>query len=204
MKTFKQYLLEFTRVDVPNDGRTAPTRYNNPGGAYPKSGLEQYGMQGYGIIGGGHKIAKYPTPAHGVAANIAHLRAMPITGKTVGQARHYWVYGNFGGSKDMPGMDASQVITPELLKDQNWLAQWMTTTAQLEGYKGPLDRSVFDEAFKILDGASTYDPSKTPEQEAGTKDTQSVYQTPEFSSMSDMKKALVGAFTTLSNYGRNW
>jgi hypothetical protein len=211
MKTFKQYLLEFTRVDVPNDGRTAPTRYNNPGGAYPKSGLERYGMEGYGIIGGGHKIAKYPTPGHGVAANIAHLRTMPIVGRTLGQARHYWVNGNFSGSMDMPGMNPSQVITSELLKDQNWLAQWMVTTAKLEGFKGPLDQSVFDQAFRLLDGTSTYDPSNTPSstQQQGdvtgeNKPEESPPETQEYSSWGDIAKNLKSAIKTVVDYGKNF
>jgi hypothetical protein len=203
MKTFKQYLLEFTRVDVPNDGRTAPTRYNNPGGAYPKSGLERYGMKGYGIIGGGHKIALYPSPAHGVAANIAHLRTMPITGKTLGQARYYWVNGNFAGSMDMPGMNANQIITPELLADQTWLAQWMVTTARLEGYKGPLDQSVFDEAFKILDGSSTYDPSQVNQD--GAPGTPSAPSEPEeYSSWGEIGKQLTSAISKIAEYGKNW
>jgi len=207
MVTFKQFILEFTRVDVPNDGRTAPTRYNNPGGAYPKSGLERYGMQGYGIIGGGHRIAKYPSPAHGVAANIAHLRTMPIMGKTLGQARHYWVNGNFNGSMNMPGMNVSQVITPELLNDQNWLVQWMVTTARLEGYKGPLDQSVFDEAFKLLGNPLTYDPSKINDQQGPETDNKSKEEappTPEFSNWTDMAKGLTSAIETIAGYGKNW
>jgi hypothetical protein len=60
-------------------------------------------------------------------------------------------------------MDDNQVITKELLQDQNWLASWMIATAKQEGFQGTLDRGVFDAAFRKLDGTSSYDPSKTPE-----------------------------------------
>lgn len=162
MKTFKQFLKEAYnhRVDIPYDGQTnAATRYNNPGGAYPRKDLEPYGLEGYGVIGGGHKIGKYPTVGHGVAANIAHLRKLPVVGGTVANARHYWVYGR-AGSKELPGMDNNQVITQELLKDPNWLAQWMNATARAEGFQGKITQQDYNEAFKILNEAP---PSKTPE-----------------------------------------
>jgi hypothetical protein len=151
------------RVDVPYDGRTAPDRFNNPGGAYPKKGFEKYGMEGYDIIGGGHPIAKYPTLGHGIAANIAHLKSMPIVGKTVGQARHYWVNGNFNGSKPLSGMDNNQVITQELLNDPNWLAQWIKATAKDEGFnqKGrQIDDGSLNQAFAILQNKSNFEPSQ--------------------------------------------
>lgn len=149
-------------IDVPLDGRSAPDRYNNPGGAYPKQSFEKFGMEGYGIIGGGHKIAKYPDLASGIAANIEHLRSMPIVGKTVGEARYYWVNGKFGGSKPVTGMDSNQVITAELLTDPNWLAQWMKGTAQDEGFGKSgrrIDDNSFAQALNILQQKSTFSPS---------------------------------------------
>jgi hypothetical protein len=153
------------RVDIPFDGRPASDRYNNPGGAYPSQKFTKYGMEGYGIIEGGHPIAKYPTLAHGIAANIAHLKSMPIVGKTVGQARNYWVYGNFRGSKNLSGMDSNQVITQELLNDPNWLAQWMNATAKDEGFgkKGrKIDDQSFMQAMNILQkgGDSNFTPTQ--------------------------------------------
>jgi hypothetical protein len=151
------------KLDVPRNGQNAPTRYNNPGGAYPKQSLERYGLEGYGVIGGGHKIGKYPTPANGVAANIAHLREMLpyIEGKTLGQARHYWHYGNTNGTENLPGMDNTEVITREKLYDQNWLVQWMRSTAQIEGFQKELSNDVFTEAFKILNETPSFSPSGT-------------------------------------------
>ena len=151
------------RVDVPVDGRAAADRYNNPGGAYPKQSFEKFGMQGYGIIGGGHPIAKYPDLASGIAANIEHLRSMPVVGKTVGEARYYWVNGKFGGSKPLSGMDNNQVITAEMLTDPNWLAQWMRGTAQDEGFGKTgrqIDDNSFSQAIAMLQSKSNFDPSQ--------------------------------------------
>src|SRR5690606_3604166 len=50
-----------TRVDIPVDGRTASVRYGNPGAQYPSPHAERFGLQGYGIIGGGHKIGLFPS-----------------------------------------------------------------------------------------------------------------------------------------------
>lgn len=165
MISFKKYLKEAfnKRVDIPYDNKTnAPTRYNNPGGAYPAQKFEKLGLKGYGIIGGGHKIGYYGSVPEGVSANVYHLRSMPVVGKTVAEMRHYWVNGNFSGRKSLPGMNDNQVITNELLQDHNWLAAWMIATARAEGFQGTLDKNVFDSAFSKLDGKSNYDPSKVP------------------------------------------
>lgn len=125
-------------------------------------------MEGYGILrnpktGRTDPIGRYPTLANGIAANIAHLKSMPIVGKTVGQARHYWVYGNFNGTKPLIGMNNNQVITQELLNDPNWLAQWMRATASDEGFGNmgrKLDDASFNQAFAILKNNSNLDSSK--------------------------------------------
>ncbi len=147
-----------TRQDIPYDGRSAPKRYNNPGGAYPKATFVKFGMTGYGVIGGGHPIGNYPSVANGAAANMYHLRNMPVVGMTVGEARNYWVNGSKGGYMELPGMNSNQVITRELLEDQNWLAGWMKATAMAEGF-GNINDQDLSGAFKILDGESNFDPA---------------------------------------------
>jgi hypothetical protein len=47
----------------------ASFRYNNPGAQYPSTEAARFGQTGYGIIGGGHKIARFPSPVNGAAAN---------------------------------------------------------------------------------------------------------------------------------------
>ena len=148
-----------TRQDIPYDGRTATKRYNNPGGAYPKATFVKLGMTGYGVIGGGHPIGNYPSVANGAAANMYQFRTMPVVGMTVGEARNYWVTGNKGGYMDLPGMNSNQVITYDLIENQDWLAGWMKSTAKAEGFGNISDQNLTD-AFKILDGSSTFDPTK--------------------------------------------
>ena len=153
-----------TKLDVPNDGRSAPDRYNNPGGAYPSQKFEKYGLEGYGVIGGGHPIGKYPSLSNGIAANIAHLKSMPIVGKKVSEARYYWINGNMGGTQPLIGMDNNQVITQELLNDPNWLAQWMRATAAAEGFTKSgreIDDASMQQALAILKNAGDIDPSAT-------------------------------------------
>ena len=150
------------RMDIEFDGRPASDRYNNPGGAYPSQKFEKYGMMGHGIIGGGHPIGRYPTLANGIAANMAHLKSMPVIGKTVAEARYYWVYGRWGGTKPLIGMNNNQVITAELLNDPNWLSQWMRATAAAEGFgnKGrQIDDASMQQAFAILKSGGDIKPN---------------------------------------------
>ena len=58
------------RKDVSPDGRPASIRYNNPGASWTRERDELFGVEGYGIIGGGNRIGKYPTMVHGLASNM--------------------------------------------------------------------------------------------------------------------------------------
>jgi len=57
------------RDDLPVTKEPASIRYNNPGAQYPSARAAAFGQTGYGIIGGGHKIARFPSPVNGAAAN---------------------------------------------------------------------------------------------------------------------------------------
>jgi len=151
------------RMDIEFDGRPASDRYNNPGGAYPSQKFEKYGMMGHGIIGGGHPIGRYPTLANGIAANMAHLKSMPVIGKTVAEARYYWVNGRWGGTKPLIGMNNNQVITAELLNDPNWLSQWMRATAAAEGFgnKGrQIDDASMQQGLAMLKSGGDINPNQ--------------------------------------------
>jgi hypothetical protein len=56
------------RNDV-DGNEPASFRYFNPGAQYPSEEAARFGQTGYGIIGGGHKIARFPSPVNGAAAN---------------------------------------------------------------------------------------------------------------------------------------
>ena len=89
------------------------TAYNNPAAAYPRKQDEKYGVEGYGTIGGGHKIAKFPTPVHGAAANF-DLFADNYTGMTFESAMKKWR----GRKSPVPsGYSSSDVISEDFLND---------------------------------------------------------------------------------------
>src|SRR5690242_1716174 len=56
------------RDDV-GGNEVASFRYFNPGAQYPSARAARFGQTGYGIIGGGHKIARFPSPVNGAASN---------------------------------------------------------------------------------------------------------------------------------------
>jgi hypothetical protein len=143
-------------VNIPYDGRNAANRYNNPGGAYPRKDLLQFGLEGQGIIGGGHPIGKYPSVAHGAAANMAHFSYLNPVGKTVGQARNQWVTGKSSGFMPLGGMDSNRVISPNDLNNPSFMKQWMRATAQAEGFQGGLSEADLDAAYNF------YQSNKAP------------------------------------------
>lgn len=151
-----------TRKDVAYDGRTAPTRYNNPGGAYPRKDLEKYGLMSYGIIGGGHKIGQYPTAEHGAAANMAHMRTLYKNGMTVGEMRNMWVTGRRGGFMNLPGMNSKEVITQDKLNDPVWMGRWMKATAKAEGFKGSIDTNKAFQLYSTGGGKTSPVPMPSP------------------------------------------
>jgi hypothetical protein len=67
----------------------ASVRYNNPGAAYPRAKDVRFGLQGYGIIGGGHKIGLYPSRKLGLASNMS-LFQDSYTNRTLAGAVGRW------------------------------------------------------------------------------------------------------------------
>jgi CHAP domain len=111
----------------------ANVRTNNPGAQYPSPQAKRFGMSGQSVIGGGHKIAHFPTPVHGAASNFA-LLASKYTGKTVAQAMKMWS----GGSRSVPGpggkpYDPNMVITPEMARDPAFAVPFMKALTSGEG-----------------------------------------------------------------------
>jgi len=47
-------------IDVPGDGPMS-FRHNNPGARYPSAEAARFGQISYGVIGYGHKIARFPS-----------------------------------------------------------------------------------------------------------------------------------------------
>jgi len=104
-----------TRVDVDPSQGAANVRYNNPAAAYPRKADEKYGVEGYGIIGGGHKIAKFPTPVHGAAANF-DLFSSNYTNMTFKAAMKKWR----GRDSPVPsGYNPNEVIDKDFLNNKD-------------------------------------------------------------------------------------
>ena len=104
-----------TRVDVDPSQGAANVRYNNPAAAYPRKADEKYGVEGYGIIGGGHKIAKFPTPVHGAAANF-DLFSSNYTNMTFKAAIKKWR----GRDSPVPsGYNPNEVIDKDFLNNKD-------------------------------------------------------------------------------------
>lgn len=120
-----------TRSDVPTDGRPASVRYNNPGAQYPSTRAASFGQLGYGIIGGGHKIARFPHPVNGAASNF-DLLSRSYTGMTFGAAGKKWTGSNGFG---IPGYDDNTFLTTEMVADQATAIPIMKAIAQREAGK---------------------------------------------------------------------
>ncbi len=72
----------------------ATIRYNNPGGQYPGRSSKKFGSKGYKRIGGGHKIAVFPSKVAGAAA-LFDLFDRGYTGRTLASAVRKWSGGNW-------------------------------------------------------------------------------------------------------------
>ena len=128
------------RSDVPyKDPKTKKTRlanvrYNNPAAAYPRKADEKYGLLGYGIIGGNHKIGRFPTPVHGAAANIDLFKA-GYSGMTVYDAVRKWRGSAGRGEKTVlpKGYKKDQKIDAKFFKSATTVIDFFRKMALHEG-----------------------------------------------------------------------
>lgn len=128
------------------NSKAANVRYNNPGAMYPGKAAQMFGTTGTGTIGGGHKIANFPTATHGAAANMMNL-AMGYKGMKIGDALKKWS----GGGRGAPaGYDPNQVITDDLLKDKKFMTGFVKaiTGGEAPG-KYPMTEEHWDQAFQM-------------------------------------------------------
>lgn len=106
-------------VTVPGN-TPASIRYNNPGAQYPGQSATAFGSTGFGIIGGGHKIAKFDTPEQGAAAQFDLMRRK-YTNIPLSQAITTWSGGNsspayISSVSQATGLSPNTIITPQLLQ----------------------------------------------------------------------------------------
>ncbi|MBN8991192.1 MAG: peptidoglycan-binding protein [Rhizobiales bacterium] len=91
----------------------ASFRYFNPGAQYPSARAARFGQTGYGIIGGNHKIARFPSPVNGAASNF-DLLSRSYVGMRIGEAGTKWTGANGFG---VPGYDPNAMLTKDMVDD---------------------------------------------------------------------------------------
>jgi len=149
----------------------ASFRYNNPGAQYPSAEAARFGQTGYGIIGGGHKIARFPSPVNGAASNL-DLLYRNYTGMTIGAAGTKWTGANGFG---VPGYDPNSMLTKAMLDDESQAISLLKAIAHRESGRGNnLSEQQWRQAhamFKFGSADRYLDslPADTPITPAGTK-----------------------------------
>ena len=139
------------RSDVPSNGVPASIRYNNPGAQYPSARAAAFGQLGYGIIGGGHKIARFPHPVNGAAANFDLLRRNYV-GMTIGAVGAKWTGDNGFG---IPGYDPNAILTAEMVDDPAQAIAVMKSMALREaGRESPLTDEQWRQAHAMFKAGS--------------------------------------------------
>jgi len=119
------------RSDVSGNG-LASFRYNNPGAQYPSERATRYGQTGFGIIGGGHKIARFPSPVNGAAANFDLLR-INYVGMPMGAAGKKWT-GSYGFG--IPGYPDDMILTREMVDNPKVAIPILKAIANRESGRG--------------------------------------------------------------------
>lgn len=148
------------QLQIPHiqDGKRvpAPIRYNNPGAAWQRQRDELFGLEGYGIIGGGNRIGKFPTRVHGLAANMDLFNlSKRYQGKSLAEAVRTWRGGNPGSSlvpeftlSDGTKIGPRTVITKELTGNKEFMTKLFSTFARHEsGVRGTLSEGDIERAW---------------------------------------------------------
>src|SRR5215475_2803718 len=104
----------------------ATFRYNNPGAQYPSAEAARFGQTGFGIIGGGHKIARFPSPVNGAAANF-DLLFRNYTGMAIGAAGTKWTGAHGFG---VPGYPPTEILTKQMLDDPTQAIEFLRAIAK--------------------------------------------------------------------------
>jgi hypothetical protein len=120
------------RADLPVTHEPASFRYCNPGAQYPSARAAAFGQTGYGIIGGGHKIARFPHPVNGAASNFDLLNR-DYVGMEMGPAGKKWTGSNGFG---IPGYPDDTVLTKEMLQDPKLAIAILKAIARRESGHG--------------------------------------------------------------------
>jgi Putative peptidoglycan binding domain len=118
---------------LPIDDLPASFRYNNPGAQFPSKEAAKFGQLGYGSIDKGqYKIALFPSPVNGAAANF-DLLYRNYTGMSIGAAGTKWTGANGFG---VPGYDPATILTKETLDNPSQAIALLKAIAGRESGRG--------------------------------------------------------------------
>jgi hypothetical protein len=145
----------------------ASIRFFNPGGMYPGESSRRYGSDGHDIIGGGHKIARFPDAESGAAAQF-DLWDRGYTGMTLRDATRKWSGNNSSDAYTThlaraTGLTPDAVITKDMLRDPKFAIPLARAAAQWEaGRPYPMDESAWSRAHARFLGGPQSSPTPQP------------------------------------------
>lgn len=146
----------------------ASIRYANPGAQYPGPISQKWGSTGHEVIGGGHKIAVFPDPVRGAAAQL-DLLTQNYTGKTLGDAVAKWSGGNnvdsyLGHIQRETGLRPDFVLSREAMSDPKIAIGLARAMAGHEaGRPSPLSEADWQQAFALVSGKAGGEPQAQPQ-----------------------------------------
>lgn len=136
----------------------ASIRHNNPGAMWPGPSAQKFGAVGSETLkdGQGNKIATFPTPEAGGAAQF-DLLGRSYKGMTVKSAIAKWSGGNnvdsYLGSLKQSGIDPNTVINDDTLHDASFMIPFAKGMAKHEAGKDfPMTDDQWNSAFALYQG----------------------------------------------------
>jgi hypothetical protein len=138
------------RADV-SGSEAASFRYNNPGAQYPSERAARFGQIGFGIIGGAHKIARFPSPVNGAASNFDLLNYKYV-GMQMGPAGKMWT-GSYGFG--IPGYPDDMILTKEMVANSKHAIAILKAIAGREsGHGSNLTEEQWQQAHQMFKAGS--------------------------------------------------
>jgi hypothetical protein len=137
----------------------ASVRNNNPGAQWPGPVAKQFGMSGYQNLSDGNKIATFPTPVHGAAAQFA-LLDKSYSGMPLMDAIHKWTGGNSSASyartvSQNTGIPLGAPITRELLQSPQGIALAQAMAHNEAGGNFPMTQQQWAQGQQMAFGQGT-------------------------------------------------
>lgn len=147
----------------PASSGVASVRNNNPGAQWPGPVANRFGATGSQTIGGGNKIATFPDPISGAAAEFALLEKN-YSGMPLGSAITKWSGGNSAPAyaqhiMQATGLPPNTVITPQLLRSPQGVALAKAMADWEAGGRSPLGPQDWTRAQQRAFGGQSADLS---------------------------------------------